>query len=498
MWKRYLRPTGWAELRRLAAEHGASARLVAGGTDLVVELSRGVRPTETLIDLTGVAELRRLREAKGWIELGALTTHADVLASAACRARAWPLVEACQEVGAPQIRNRGTIVGNLVTASPANDTIAPLLALDADLIVASAGPDTGERTIPLRDFYPAFRQTALRSGEVVRALRLRALGRDWRARFVKLGLRRAQAISVLNLAVALRFEAERVAEARVALGSVAPTVIRSAAAEGYLIGRALTPEVCARAAELAAADARPIDDLRGSAAYRLATLRALLADALAELAAGARPALDEAPVLLRAVRPAPEAGRAGVRRQGRGGVGEPPGAASEGRVLAMVNDRPTGLSSTRTLLDALREDAGLTGTKEGCAEGECGACTVWLDGQADGARVTTVEGLARNGHLHPIQDAFVAGGAVQCGYCTPGFVMAAASLLEEHPTPSESQIQTALSGNICRCTGYRKILDAVMAAAATPDEARSTESGRAAPSESPLPLGEGQGEGVGP
>jgi aerobic-type carbon monoxide dehydrogenase small subunit (CoxS/CutS family) len=87
-------------------------------------------------------------------------------------------------------------------------------------------------------------------------------------------------------------------------------------------------------------------------------------------------------------------------------------------------------------------------------------------GQAAGARVTTVEALSRNGHLHPVQAAFVAHGAVQCGYCTPGFVMAAASLLEEHPAPTEAQVQIALSGNICRCTGYRKILDAVMAATA--------------------------------
>src|SRR5438105_5722776 len=102
MWQSFLRPATLPELLRMAAEHGAGARLVAGGTDLVVELSRGVRQTETLIDLTGVAELRYVSETDGWIELGALATHADVLAAAACRERAWPLVEACQEIGAPQ------------------------------------------------------------------------------------------------------------------------------------------------------------------------------------------------------------------------------------------------------------------------------------------------------------------------------------------------------------------------------------------------------------
>jgi carbon-monoxide dehydrogenase small subunit len=129
-----------------------------------------------------------------------------------------------------------------------------------------------------------------------------------------------------------------------------------------------------------------------------------------------------------------------------------------------------------SLLFVLREQLGLPGSKNACEQGECGSCSVLLDGklvcaclvlaaQADGHEVVTVEGLAANGELHRVQEAFVEAGAVQCGFCTPGLVVATASLLERIPQPSEDEIREALSGNLCRCTGYQKIFDAVRAAA---------------------------------
>jgi aerobic-type carbon monoxide dehydrogenase small subunit (CoxS/CutS family) len=130
----------------------------------------------------------------------------------------------------------------------------------------------------------------------------------------------------------------------------------------------------------------------------------------------------------------------------------------------------------RILLDLLREDLGLTGTKRGCEEGECGACTVVMNGKAvascvlpalkaDGAEILTVEGMAQGGQLHPLQQAFWEEGAVQCGYCTPGMLLSAKALLDENPDPQVEEIKTAISGNLCRCTGYSKIIRAIRKAA---------------------------------
>lgn len=130
------------------------------------------------------------------------------------------------------------------------------------------------------------------------------------------------------------------------------------------------------------------------------------------------------------------------------------------------------ISPDRMLLDMLREDLGLTGTKRGCGNGECGACSVIMDGKlvnsclvpamkADGSEISTVEGLASEGDLHPIQEAFLEKGAVQCGFCTPGMLLAAKSLLDQNPHTSLEEIKTAISGNLCRCTGYTKIIEAI-------------------------------------
>ncbi|HEX2715235.1 MAG TPA: (2Fe-2S)-binding protein [Candidatus Acidoferrales bacterium] len=154
-----------------------------------------------------------------------------------------------------------------------------------------------------------------------------------------------------------------------------------------------------------------------------------------------------------------------------------PNQAGKVEIACRVNGKPRRLSvyPMARLLDVLREELQLTGTKEGCGEGECGACTVWIDGaivnsclvpalQVAGSEIKTIEGLASDDQLHAVQEAFIACGGAQCGICTPGMIMAAASLLERVPHPTEVEIRWGLAGNLCRCTGYMKIFEAVVRA----------------------------------
>jgi carbon-monoxide dehydrogenase medium subunit len=321
------------------------------------------------------------------------------------------------------------------------------------------------------------------------------LGENQRGTFLKLGLRQAQAIAVINVAVVLTFAdgtledcaRSPVVEARITLGSVAPTIVRAHEAEQVLVDRPLGDDTIVQASDLAARAATPIDDVRGSAAYRKHMVSVYIRRALEQLRLGTeRSAIPLHPVMLW--------GHTNGRFPTWSPGGSPIGdnriavhtADGDQVIETTVNGRPYRVrgANDKTLLRMLREDVGLTGTKEGCAEGECGACTVFLDGttvmsclvpapRAHGSHIVTIEGLGTPEALHPVQQAFVDQGAVQCGYCTPGFIMSGAALLEERPSPTRDEVRQAITGNLCRCTGYYSIINAIEMAAQRKAEGRT-------------------------
>jgi xanthine dehydrogenase iron-sulfur cluster and FAD-binding subunit A len=461
MWKNYITATNIEETLNALAEHGEHARIVAGATDLILELERGVRKgIETLIDVTRIPQLDQITlDEDGVIHLGPLVTHNHCVGSKLIRERAYPLARAAWEVGAPQIRNRGTIAGNLITASPANDTITPLMALGASVTLRSV---KGERTVALKDFYKGVRKTVMQPDEMLVDISFPAMNSSARGTFIKLALRRAQAISIIDAAIILDLEADTVKSASITLGAVAPTIIHAPNGESYLVGKQLTEAVIAEAGRLTMNDCKPIDDIRGSAAYRSEMVRICTMRGLRSIRDGQEQVgMPEEAVLLWGKETMVSTPSEMLKFPST-----PIETTINGKKYTFHNGHE------KTLLRLLREEGNLIGTKEGCAEGECGACTVYLDGKAvmaclvpapraHGADIVTIEGLASDGELHPVQEAFIEHGAVQCGYCTPGFIMSGAKLLEEKENPTRSEIEQAITGNLCRCTGYYKIVQAL-------------------------------------
>ncbi|HOE02442.1 MAG TPA: FAD binding domain-containing protein [Anaerolineaceae bacterium] len=464
MWNHYYLAATLSDALGYLNQHPDDSMVISGGTDLVLELKRGQHNDRTrIVDISRISGLDKIyTDNIGALHIGALVTHNQVTSSEMIRSNARCLAEASFQVGSPQIRNRGTVAGNLITASPANDTIPALIVLGAELVIVSPN---GERRVKLEDFYLGVRKTILRKNEILKEIVLNPEAGIYHSTFYKFALRNAQAISVANAAVALKTYKGKVVGARIAVGAVAPTVVRLQSIESQVSGLSLEQLENFQLPETIH-EISPISDIRGSATFRREMIRVIVKRCIDTLLypekAGQK--IPENPITLSDFEKHPH----------KGELKYSIAIDNEFPIHTTINNQEYTFRNAhqKTLLDLIRENARLTGSKEGCAEGECGTCTVYLDGKAvmaclvpapraHLAEITTIEGIAQENQLHPVQQAFIEEGAVQCGYCTPGFIMSAVKLLEERPHPSESEIKEGLTGNLCRCTGYYKIIKAI-------------------------------------
>jgi CO/xanthine dehydrogenase FAD-binding subunit len=263
-------------LRTLASAPG-EWRPFAGGTDLMVLLEAGKLPPHKYLSLWNVRELRGVTSDAGTLSLGALTTYTDVLANPIVRNEFPMLAEAARQTGGVATQNRGTIGGNIANASPAADTPPALLVYDAELEIVST---RGTRMVPYASFHRAYKVMDLAADEIIKSVRVPRGRSGWRESYRKVGTRRAQAISKICFAAAIKMKGDDVDDVRVAFGSVAPAVIRCGRVETALRGQPLSDDRRRAAGEALRHDIAPIDDIRSSSAYRLKVAQNLLEEFL--------------------------------------------------------------------------------------------------------------------------------------------------------------------------------------------------------------------------
>ncbi len=286
MWDDYLFPRSVDEALEMLEAHGGKARIIAGGTDLTIQSQRGRIPAKVMVDITRIPGLERLEEQDGLIYVGARVTHAQIAASPLIRSRANVLAEACGSVGGPQIRNMGTLVGNVVNALPAADGAMALFALEADAEVVER---TGTRWAPIADLYAGVGRCTVDSCEaMITQLRFPALGESEAGAFERLAKRKALILPILNAAVVVAIDGGKVDRARIAIGPVAITPFVAAEAAESLRGAVADEASIAEAALLASQAAQPRDSLlRGSAEYRKSMVEVLVRRALTRCVARA-------------------------------------------------------------------------------------------------------------------------------------------------------------------------------------------------------------------
>ena len=273
----------------LLTEHGPSARVIAGGTDLLADLKFTPETPRVMVDISRAPDLKGIAVRDDGLAIGALVTHTEIMRSPVIRELFPALVDAAHTIGAVQTRNLGTLGGNLVTAVPSLDSGPTLIVLDARVTVLGSA---GKRQMPLADFFTGPRATVLKAGELLTEIVIPKKNLGKPASFQKFGLRKGQALALVNVAASawLSKDHSSFVEPRIALGAVAPRVIRALQVEEYLEGRAATPETMHEAGRIAAGEAKPISDFRASADYRRELIAVLTRRALENACALARAA----------------------------------------------------------------------------------------------------------------------------------------------------------------------------------------------------------------
>ena len=438
---------------------GSGARPVAGGTDLVVGARQGKAPLpEAIVAIDRIDTLGGIVDVDGGLRLGALVTHDEIVANRVIRERFTALADASAIVGSHATRAHGTIGGNVMNASPAMDTGGPLLCFGASAGLRSA---SGERALPLDELWTGPGETAADPRELLVRVDVPAPAPTTGSAYVRLEYRRQMEIAVVGVTAVVRLDA----------GSVYRRLGGHHRARSHDPPRRGSGSRAHRLRRWRGGDrrGRPRRGVRFLADHRRPIVgRVPIGDGERDRTPGDRRRAGSCPGRAR-----PDPGQRRDVRVGR--------RNERVRVPARLNVNGTPYSVELdphvNLLDAVRDAIGLTGSKEGCDDSECGACMMLLDGkpvnscsylalQADGRDVTTVEGLAEGDELAPLQRALLEHGGVQCGFCTPGMLISATALLRSNPDPSEEDVRIALSGNLCRCTGYDGIVRAVLSAAA--------------------------------
>ena len=465
---------------RLLQEY-PQAQVIAGGSDVLVQMREGKRAGAELVSIYGLDELRGVTiEEDGTIRIGSLTSFSHITKDPIIQKYINVLGEAVDMVGGPQIRNIGTIGGNTCNGVTSADSASTLFAWDA--VIELTGPD-GIRRIPIKAFYIKAGKVDLRPGEIQTAILIpREAYEGYEGHYIKYAMRNAMDIATLGCSVNVKLSDDKktFTDIRIAYGVAGPVPMRAVHAETAGRGLEVTEENIGKIGDAVLEDVTPRDSWRASKAFREHISKLLCKRALREAVrrAGGM-TVEQAPAVSnsRTVETLEKKEQTDVSSgASRNTIMTDSESGKQYKLVrCRINgvERETMVDVRASLTDMLRNDYSLTSVKKGCEVGECGACNVMIDGEcynsciylavwADGKEIRTVEGLmGPNGELSDIQQAFIDEAAVQCGFCTPGVIMSAVEILESGKEYTRDELRKLLSGHLCRCTGYENILNAV-------------------------------------